>query len=186
MEMNNDEPVEVKKYSALEYLSKHADCIRKILESEPFFAIVLTSCGIELMGKSISNCSSWSQDGQSEIDYNKVIVQCPAFKKYKAWKLEGFNLYDGLRCAPVHELSTIPQIVLMNKGDSYKDDTTNVLYVSATDYFDAFNKAVEDLRKDKKRGKKTVPPDSKSYIKVATEGDRSITGTGINDQWKFK
>ena len=163
-----------KYYSATTFLSSYVKHIKKIVKTEPFLSIILTSCGIEFLGKCISKTTTWDQDGLSRIDYEAAINKYESFKKYRAW-LKTYDLYSSLRCSPVHSLAPSKSLVLVNDGNNHEDN--GVLYISATQYLNDFSIAAKAFRNSKKNGGKSVDD---PIINVKEEGSLSSTGVTQN------
>ena len=156
-------------YSASSFLSSYVKSLNLIVDKQPFLSIILTSCGIEYLGKCLSSSKTWDQSGLSQIDYEKAINELDAFKEYRAW-LKPYSLYISLRCSPVHSLAPSTKLKFVNIGKNSED--AGVLIISAKQYLNDFSKAVKSFRHDKKSGGKSV---EKPIIIVTDEGPTSVT-----------
>ena len=101
-----------KKYTVIDWLVHLSKSFKDIGATDPFCAIWLIACGIELIGECICTDSVGSSNG-SRTKFDTAINTIPAFQEYRSYP---GKLYHDLRCGLAHAATPDGGLLLKRKG----------------------------------------------------------------------
>ena len=131
-----------KKYSVIDWLIHLSKSFKDIGATDPFCAIWLIACGIELMGECIHTASCGSSNG-SRTKFDVAINTIPAFQEYRSYPE---NLYHDLRCGLAHTAAPDGGLLLKRKGKNEFNLPSKRNIISFEQLAADFSAAVQQLQ----------------------------------------